>query len=122
MGLIDKFGENYTVTRFAAGTRVKGRWIDGAVASTFSIVASIQPLKAFEAIAQPEGFRSREMIRIYTKTALQPTLEDQQVRGDQIVYLSRTYEIMKIEQWEWGFKGDMPHYKVIGALIESSAR
>jgi hypothetical protein len=122
MGLIDKFGANYTVTRFLPGTYTKGKWVGGGTSSTFTVVASVQPLKAFEAMAQPEGFRSREMIRIYTKTALQATREDQAVRGDQIVYKGRTYEIMRVEQWDWSYENAMPHFKVIGALIESSAR
>lgn len=122
MGLIDRFGENYSVTRFQPGTWDKGRWVAGGTSSTFTIVASIQPLKAFEAISQPEGFRSREMIRIYTRTALQPTLEDQRVEGDEIVYKGRTFEIFRIETWDWSFPGEMPHYKIIGVLKESSAR
>lgn len=101
---------------------MSGKWQAGPVSSTFEIVASIQPLKAFEVLAQPEGFRTREMIRIYTKTVLQPTLEDQQRMGDQIVYQGRTYEIVRIEKWDWSFSGDLPHYKIIAALIEDSAR
>lgn len=60
----------YTVTRSAAGAYgTDGRFVAGST-STFSITASVQPLDGRDLLRLPEGLRTSEVLKIYTKTRL----------------------------------------------------
>lgn len=119
MGLVERFGATYNVSRPNPGEYVKGRWVPGSGTTDFDIIASIQPMKPFEVEQQPEGQRSKEMIKIYTVQGLRPTIEAQKVKGDRLSYRGRTYEVQRVETWD--FVTDIPHFKAIAALVEGSA-
>lgn len=118
MGLIDRFGESYNVRRADPGDYVKGRWIPSDTYTEIDIIASIQPMKPWEVEHQPEGQRTKEIIKIYTTNGLRPTIEAQKVKGDLISYRGRTYEVQRVETWD--FVTDIPHFKAIAVLVEGT--
>jgi hypothetical protein len=90
-------GTAYTVTRYAAGSYVNGRYVRGA-ASTFTIAASIQPAGEHDVLRLPEGLRDRKTIAIFTTTPLQHASEDAAV-SDRITYLGEVFEVSSIDEW-----------------------
>jgi len=115
MGLISHFGSTCSVKRFAPGEYIDGHYIAGAE-STFEIVASIQPLGAYEMLQLPEGQRTKEAVKIYTTSPLRQTIESQQVKGDRVAYKSRLYEVQKVSTWETFT--DIPHFKAVAVMVE----
>jgi hypothetical protein len=86
----DLGGATYQVIRTAAGARVNGRVVAGP-ATTFPIVAGIEPITGRELQDLPEGQRGDEVIQIFTATPLltrRPGFEP-----DQIVYRPPGYEV-----------------------------
>ena len=68
-GVIAAHGSEYTVTRLATGTLVKGKYTDGAPA-TFPIIAFWEPLTGSELEDTAEGRRGNELRTVYTETEL----------------------------------------------------
>lgn len=117
MGLIDRFGATYTVRRRDPGSYVNGNWTPAGTYTEFQIIASIQPINGRELQMMPEGQRTREMVRIYTKSGLRPTIEQQNVKGDLVSYKGRQWEVQKVEEWEFSWDG-LAHFKAIALLVE----
>lgn len=117
MGLISRFGTTYTLRRYEAGEYVKGRWVAGGTYTETSIIASIQPVTGKERELLPEGERTKEVIRIYTKYGLRQAIEQQNVKGDQISYKGRVYEVRMVETWDFDWN-DMAHFKAIAVMVE----
>lgn len=116
MSLISRFGTTYTVKRRNAGSYVGGHW-QPAGTTEFEIIASIQPLRGKEMELLPEGERSKERVRIYTKSGLQQTIEKLAIKGDLVSYKGREYEVKSIEEWEFSRDG-LAHFKAIAVLVE----
>jgi hypothetical protein len=119
--IIQEFGTTVTVTRPASGgSYIDGKWVPATTSTTFSVVASIQPMKPFETALLPEGYRNRESVRIYSDTFIKigdhstPAL----TRGDTFPWNNGTYEIMSVETFNGpdGFLPDLPHFKGIAFL------
>lgn len=87
---------SYTVTRHAAGTRVQGRSVPGAV-STFSIIASVQPVTGRQLQDLPEGQRGTETIAIYTRTELKTRSADSE--PDLVDNEGVPFEVVRVERW-----------------------
>jgi hypothetical protein len=117
MSLISRFGTTYTVRRRDPGSYVNGHWQPAGTWTEFDIVASIQPLRGKEMELLPEGERSKEMVRIYTKSGLRQTIEQQDVKGDLVSYKGRQYEVKSVEEWEFSWDG-LAHFKAIAVLVE----
>ncbi len=90
----------YTVTR-PAGSFTAGRWVEGT-ATTFEIVANIQPATPKELERLPEGQRTREVIAVWTDTELKTATVPVGSRGDRIAYGGASYEVQAVERWELG--------------------
>lgn len=109
-GVISRFKTGtYTVTRTAAGTRTLGRYTPGAP-STFSIVASIQPVTGRDLQTLPEGQRAEETRVVYTTTELRTRTAT--VEPDTLSIDSETWAVTKVERWQ-AFGGT--HYRAMVA-------
>lgn len=84
----------YTVTRRAPDTRVQGRTVEGSE-STFSIVASVQPVSGRELRDLPEGERGDETIVIYTVTEVRSGANPDEIEVD-----GSRFVIVKCERWK----------------------
>jgi hypothetical protein len=91
--------DEYTVTRYAAGTRLKGIETPGS-GSTFTAVMSVQPLRPREARMVPEGIRQRALKVCYGEDELKPTDPAASTVGDTFPYRGRTYEVIESAPWE----------------------
>jgi len=102
------FRSAFTVKRMAAGTWVKGKFTEGAVTS-FSIMASVQPLKGKEIELLPEGRRQSQAVNIYTDTQLNTTTAT--TNPDILTAFGFDFEILTVEPWQ---SNVINHYKCIG--------
>jgi hypothetical protein len=118
MGLIDRFGAAYTVRRRNPGSYVDGDWVPSGTYTDYEMIASIQPINGRELEILPEGQRTKEAVRIYTKFGLQQAVEQQNVKGDLVSYRGRQYEVHKVEPWEIASWDDLVHFKAIALLVE----
>lgn len=87
----------YTVTRTAQGTRSNGRYTPGST-STFSIVASVQPMRGRDLRVLAEGQHAEDTRVIYTSTELRvmsPTNDPDRVSID-----GESYELFRCERWD----------------------
>lgn len=86
----------YTVTRTAAGTYTNGKYTAGA-ASTFPIVADVQPVSGELLRDLPEGRRAEETRVLFTLTelrALKPTTDSDVVAID-----GESWRVFKVERF-----------------------
>jgi hypothetical protein len=87
----------YTVTRTALDTYGSdGRLVAGAT-STFTITASVQPANGRDLQLLAEGMRTREVVAIFTPTALK-TLSSA-TQPDQVTIGSDTFQIQSVADW-----------------------
>jgi hypothetical protein len=89
---------SYVVTRAGTGSFVAGVYVPGA-SSTFSIVASVQPVNPQDLLRLPEGERSTDRKAVYTTTELR-TAEAEGALSDRITYRGSTYEVESVNPWD----------------------
>jgi hypothetical protein len=98
----------YTVQRREAGSYTLGRYTPGAL-STFSIVASVQPVSGRELKDLPEGQHGDELRLVLTTTELrtrfpgQPDASEYGVPGndpDHIILDGEPWRIVHVERWQ----------------------
>lgn len=82
-----------TLRRFAAGTRVLGRWAPGAFTDS-ALSCTVAPATGKDLLKLPEGDRTQEVKHVFSQTMLQ--LEPS---PDQIVYRGIVYELRTVEDW-----------------------
>lgn len=87
----------YVVTRTAVGTTTKGIYTAGAT-STFSIVASVQPVDGKTLDALPEGERMKETRLVFTETELKARTPAHE--PDWIAIGGERYEVFRVKKWE----------------------
>ena len=102
MSLADSINDlasgTYTVTRRARPSVSAGLATEGAIARTFSIVASVQPASGREAQFFPEGTRVVDMRTVWTATeALTPG--DAQYVADEIAIAGEAFEVVHVPDW-----------------------
>lgn len=104
----------YTVTRRAAHSYdADGLLVLGA-ASTFSIVASVQPVTGRNTVAVPEGYRGEEQRVIFTTTELRGLGDSTAAPApDTIALGGETWTIVHTEAW-YGLSG-APHWRAYAA-------
>ena len=96
------------VTRYGDPVAVDGV-VTSSVSATFDIRASVQPLKAGEAMQMQEDLReSRENYRVYTDTEL--LTADTGKQADTVIVFGNEVEVLSVEKWQNGIR---PHYKAI---------
>ena len=81
-----------------AGAYVNGVWIEAdAVEST--ITGSFQPLRGREREELPEGYRTEQTAKLYTRTELRVLDLETQTDGDIIKYKDRYYWVIAVADW-----------------------
>lgn len=88
------FRKPQTINRVSAGSYVDGVWVTG-VESTFTIQASVQPLKDDALVNLPEGRRASDTVKLYTSSDL-ISLDDKGAnqQPDKLVWRGEDYEIV----------------------------
>lgn len=110
------FVSDYTVTRpDTSGSWVKGRWVESATDSTFTIKASVQRLTPKETDLLPEAFRTSRAYRVYTTTELRTVDPTTSKNADSIEIAGSVYDILQVEYWSQM----MPHYRAIAVRREN---
>jgi hypothetical protein len=104
--------ERIAVRRTAAGSRDSaGRYVPGAVQS-FWILGSVQPISGRETLSLPEGERSRDWRKVYTRTQLRPVetgalLGGAGRAGDRVVIDGEIFEVRTVQP----YRAIIPHYR-----------
>lgn len=100
-GPISVFGRSYPFNRYLPPTKDKGQLQPPQPdnSQAWSMLAVIEPLKPFEAMTLPEGFRNQAAIRIYTETVLQVADERLQLLGDRFQYRGEMWEVKLRSDW-----------------------
>lgn len=88
----------YTVTRYAAASFSSTGRVSAGTSSTFSITASVQPVSGREIDRLPEGLRAREVLALYTDTALQ-TRNSTAGAPDVVSIDGSAWEVQTVENW-----------------------
>lgn len=99
----------YTVTRTAAGDYIDGRWVDGST-STFTVMASIQPMRLGEVQKLPEALRTRETRKFRSDTAVRIANETNKTPSDTISVDGETWEVMQASHW-FDHSPDLEHWQ-----------
>lgn len=105
-----------TIYRRAAGTRVEGEWIEGAITEVV-IQANIQPLKDYEIQQMPESDRTRVWFKLYSAEEIRTLKEG--VGGwsaDEFLWKGDRYKVMKVQDWSDGM-GILEHFRAHAARI-----
>lgn len=109
--------DSIDITRFAAGSRVKGRYVKGAPTVTLGVFVSVQPAKPNEVLRLPEGQRTKEMLTIFSDPSIQlsPVKENGNISADRINWKGQDYEVAKVEDWTGK---DIGHFKSLVVRID----
>jgi hypothetical protein len=105
-----------TVTRYAAGDWVDGRYLDASTA-TVTAQASVQPIRGRELLMLPEGWRTREPVQVYTETELLTVDEAAGTKPDQFAFGGRTYEVHRVEAWPYH---GTTHYEAVALKVDET--
>lgn len=99
----------YTVTRRALGAVSEGIYTPGGT-STFTIVATVQPVDGRKLEPLPEAFHGSELCRVYTETELRTAGA---VPADTITIAGETWTIARVAG-PWSLRGSI-HYEATAA-------
>lgn len=88
------FRKPQTIKRVTAGSYVDGVWVPGTE-STFTIQASVQPLRDDQLVNLPEGRRASDTVKVYTSSDL-ISLNDKGAnqQPDKLVWRGEDYELV----------------------------
>lgn len=97
---IDHFAaESLSVTRAAASTLgANGLWTPGAT-TTVAVSAVVVPMGGRQMDALPEGWRTRDPLIVYAKSALKTVDESAKTDGDRFARGGATYEVQTVQDW-----------------------
>jgi hypothetical protein len=87
----------YTITRTAAGSYTNGRYTAGAE-STFTIIASIQPVTGRDLADLPEGQNGDEVRVVFTITELLTRAPGQE--PDVITIFGEDFYVYRVKKWQ----------------------
>lgn len=108
--------QEITVTRAAAGTWVAGQWVPGAD-KIYKVLAVVQPASGRDQLILDEALRTREIIVLYTRKALQTTNEKGSQTADVVGYRGSDWQVQHVESWD---RTGLPHFKVLASKVERS--
>lgn len=101
--IISEFSVPITVRR----TNVATTYVNGLAQVTTNVDTfdleqgvSVQPLTGKQREVVPEGFRDRNLIKLYTQTELRGIDVAGKVRADRITYSDEDYVVYSIENWD----------------------
>lgn len=114
--LIAEYGQLYTVTRYGAGSWVKGENVPGAT-TTFEVMMSIQPLNGTELLNLPEAQRTRRTVKAYAADRLFTAEQSLAAKADRVAYDGRVFEVQDAQNWT---PTDLDHWKCVLAEVNPS--
>lgn len=114
--LIDRKGEDVTLTRYAAGAFADGTYAPGS-ATTSTIVMSVQPLKGSELLNLPEAQRVSKMLKGYAAVELYTAQNSPSKKADLITWQGSQYEVQAVEPWRASGSTMSPFWKVMLAGV-----
>jgi hypothetical protein len=90
-----------TVKRKSTGTFTKGRYTPAGSETTFTVEnASVQPLAGKELLQLAEGFRTKEVKKVYSPVELRTADAEAGHEADRVVYKGETYEVHDAVDWD----------------------
>jgi len=90
-----------TVRRKATGTFVKGRYVPSSTETVLTIAGcSLQPMGAKELELLPEGFRTKQVVKVYTPEELRTADAEAGHEADRVEYKGETFEVHSVEDWD----------------------
>jgi len=98
--ILPRFRTSITVKRKATGVYTKGRYVP--VGSDTTIVeanASLQPLQPKDLEMLPEGFRTKQAVKIFCPVLLRTGDPEAGQEADRIEYGGETYEVHAVNDW-----------------------
>ena len=115
--MIEKYGDDVTVTRYAdGGTWVEGVFVPGST-STIETVMSIQPLNGRELLNLTEAQRTRQMMKGYASIELFTAGQVEGKKSDLVTYQGKTYEVQAVQAWRSAASTIAPYWKVTLAEV-----
>lgn len=109
---MSSFRSSFVVTRKEAGSFVNGKWVEGDT-STFTIQASVQPLRGDEIQLLPEGRRNSQAVRIYTDTLLY-NKTNESTNPDIVTAFETDFEVLTVEPWQ---SNVINHFKCLAVKV-----
>lgn len=109
----EQFNSGISVKRYPAAAMAKGRY-QAVTPTTFTIVASIQPMGGDEILMLPEGDREKEVLSLFTETELRVADQDNKTESDRVAWEGSDYEVIKVRPWKMGA---LDHYECVIARV-----
>lgn len=111
---MSSFRQPLTGLRFAAGSYVDGRWVEGA-SSALAFTASVQPASSEDLQSLPENRRKLSTFALFTSTRLLGVDVESGTNPDRVTLHDGIYEVVSVARWQ---NNVIPHYK---ALVQRRA-
>lgn len=109
------FRSAQTIIRRGAGVYSGGQWVEGSD-TNLTIYASVQPANGEELKALPEGYRTKETLKLYSSDELIPLGDNR--RPDILLWRGAQYEISLKGPWQ---SGVISHFKYYASKITNDA-
>lgn len=95
------------------GSYVGGRWV-AATPSASTFTGSVQPVTGKETQFLPENRRDAGLVKVYSDTALNVSLEGSNTPGDVVIWAGKRWEVFQ----ELVYANDLiNHFKYLAAYI-----
>ena len=100
--------------RYAAGSKVKGRWVEGAD-SPLDFRASVQPISPETMASVPENRRETARYELYTDFRCKTVDKVAGTNADRVTIDGEEFEVFAVGVWQ---NKILPHYQVLVASIK----
>ena len=89
-----------TVRRKATGTFSNGRYTPAGSETTFAVTnASVQAMGGRELMLLPEGYRTRQAVKVYSPVEIRAADAEAGLEADRFDYLGEQFEVVTCESW-----------------------
>lgn len=113
---MSSFRKKLEITRLEGQPRLENGLLIPPATSTLIIKASVQPLKATEMMALPEGRRNGKAVKLYTAVELMMPDQQSGQQADRFEWLGTTYEIVGCDGYQCGV---INHYRSIAVEVNT---
>jgi hypothetical protein len=109
-----------TVYRPATGSDVKGKWVEGAAPTPFTVQGTVQPMDIRRVpLALTDGRRIIRVVEIISDQPLLPADPRTQTTGDLVSWDGGPkFEVLSAETWN---NGILPHHTAVAILEKEFA-